>query len=85
MANKAAGVEQPLEETLLIGWLKKNYTGIEFIAKKLDYEAHDRTNQLVEAIQNLDENKNLFDQKSAVVDVWRSLIGKAIVYLKYKD
>jgi len=76
---------QPLEETLLIGWLKKNYKEIEFIDKKLDYEAHDRTKKLVEAIQNLDENKNLFDQKSAAVDVWRSLIGKAIVYLKYKD
>ena len=58
MTDKKAKVVQSLEETLLIGWLKKNYTGIEFIAKKLDYEAHDRTKKLVEAIQNLDEDKN---------------------------
>jgi len=74
-----------LEETLLIDWLKKNYKGMEFITKKLEYEAHERTEGLKASIENLDESRKLFDQKSAVVDVWRSLIGKAIVYLKYKD
>jgi hypothetical protein len=85
MMGKKAKVVQPLEETLLISWLKNNYNAIEFITEKLKYEAHDRTNKLVAAIDNLDVSKTLVEQKAAVVDVWRSLIGKAIVYLKYKD
>lgn len=85
MSTSAKRVAQPLEERLLIGWLKKNYKSIEFISKKLDFEAHKRTGKLVEAIEKLDENKPLIEQRQVAVDVWRCLIGKAIVYLKYKD
>lgn len=73
-----------LDDRNLIEWLKSNHKDIAFTAK-LAYEVHEYTENLVEAIEKLDSNRDFFRQKDEVSDVWRHLIGKAIVYLKFRD
>src|SRR4030042_333324 len=76
-----------LDEKPLIHWLKTHYLKITFMKKlpDLKYEAHERTTKLHEAIIKLDENRKLSEQPEEVMAVWRYLVGKAIVYLKYRD
>ena len=73
-----------LSDKSLIRWLKTNHNRITLI-DKLPYEIYGRTERLVDAIDNLDENKSLFEQSYKVDEIWRNLIGKAIVYLKFRD
>lgn len=73
-----------LNDSSLIGWLKKNHKGIAFTAQ-LPYEVHGRTEKLVRAIESLDTGRPLVEQKEVVAEIWRNLIGKAIVYLKFMD
>lgn len=74
-----------LNDGNLIRWLQSEHKKIPFITTKLEYEEHDRTEGLVSALERLDVNKALYRQKEVVSDLWLRLIGKAIVYLKYKD
>ncbi len=73
-----------LNDRFLIEWLKKHHEDIAFTAK-LPYEVHGRTEKLVVAIDKLDSNEELYKQKDEVAEIWRNLIGKAIVYLKSQD
>ncbi len=73
-----------LNDLTLIEWLKKNHRGIAFTAQ-LPYEAHGRGQKLVTAIDKLDSDKKLVNQPGVVAEIWRHLIGKAIVYLKSED
>ncbi|MGD0856789.1 MAG: hypothetical protein ABSA18_13435 [Dehalococcoidia bacterium] len=74
-----------LDDKILVTWLKANYKDIEFISKKLDYEMHRRTQELQDSIDALEESQDLYKQQEAVPRLWRNLLGKAIVYLKFKD
>ena len=74
-----------LEENLLVEWLKQHYKNIAFITKRLKFEVRGRTDALEIAIKNLKDNTPLVDQKEEVAELWRNLIGKAIVYLKSED
>lgn len=71
-------------DNFLIDWIKKESNNIDFIKTKIKYEAHDHSRQLSNAISNL-EDKPLHEQKGRVAEVWRHLLGKAIIYLKFKD
>lgn len=73
-----------LNDSLLVEEFKKLYRDIAFTAR-LEHEVHGRTDKLIEAIDNLESGKDLFDQKEVVAEIWRNLIGKAIVYLKWRD
>ncbi len=81
-ANK---VSYTLGEPYLVRWLKQHYADVNFIARPLPPGKHDRTNLLISAINELRDDKSLFEQKTEVAEVWRHLIGKAIVFLKYND
>lgn len=78
-------MSRPLDENLLIRWLKENFSEIKFISTPLPKEKHKRTTKLAEAIRGLDANKPLYQQKSEVANVWTNLVGKAIIYLKFND
>lgn len=73
-----------LNDRNLIEWLQKHHQEIAFTAQ-LPYEVHGRTEELVNAIEKLNSSKNLVMQQEVVAEVWRNLIGKAIVYLKSED
>lgn len=73
-----------LNDHFLIEWLKNNHKDIAF-AKRLPHEIHGRSEKLIQAIDKLDSNTDLFMQTEEVADIWRNLIGKAIVYLKSRD
>lgn len=73
-----------LDDDSLIKWLKNSHKKIVFI-KRLPYEIHERTERLVENIKKLDSDKELYAQKDRVAEIWRDLLGKAIVYLKSRD
>jgi hypothetical protein len=75
----------PLNDNKLIIWLKNNYKSIEFINKQLDVEVHARTAQLHKAIINLSSRKTLSLQRKEVIEVWRCLLGNAIIFLKSRD
>ena len=83
-AAKATKFPLTLNDKALISWLKENHHEIKFI-EKLPYEAYERTEKLLSAIDKLNPNEDLIKQPKLVADVWRNLLGKAIVYLKYKD
>jgi len=74
-----------LNDRFLIDWLKSNYQDITFITTQLAYEAHERTKKLVGTIEKLTSDEFLYKQKDEVTEIWRDLIGKAIVYLKFRD
>ncbi len=84
--SKNPSYAKELDEIELIKWLKSHYSKIAFMNahKNLKYEAHERTDRLHAAIRNLQEQK-LSEQPEYVMEVWRFLFGKAIVYLKYRD
>ena len=73
-----------LDDRVLIEWLKNHQRDIVFTAK-LAYEVHGRTEKLGEAIDKLNSDEDLYQQKDEVAEIWRDLLGKAIVYLKSKD
>jgi len=73
-----------LDDPCLIEWLKKNHKEIVF-TRALPYEIHGRAEKLVNNIGKLDSKKELYEQKGTVTEIWRALLGKAIVYLKFKD
>lgn len=73
-----------LNDRNLIEWLKGHHQDIAFTAQ-LPYEVHERTKELVQAIDKLDSDKLLVNQPDVVAELWRHLIGKAIVYLKSED
>ncbi len=74
-----------LSDKTLVSWIKKEYKNIPFISTRLSHETHERTTNLFSAIESLDEDKALYQQTSEVSEVWRNLLGKAIVFLKYSD
>jgi hypothetical protein len=79
------GPPYSLGDNILVKWLKANHKDIEFISKELTYEANKRTKELQDAIDKLDGSKALYKQQEAVSELWRNLLGKAIVFLKFKD
>lgn len=81
MAEQA---QYQLNDKFLIQWFKENYGDIAFIAK-LPYEIRGRTERLIARIKELDDNQDLFRQPDKVAEIWRDLVGKAIVYLKSCD
>jgi len=69
---------------MLIEWFQKNYKHIRF-ARMRKYDTYKRIEKLSDAIERLDPNVALFEQPGQVAEIWRNLVGKAIVYLKSKD
>jgi len=74
-----------LNDSFLIEWLQNNRQKIVFIREKLPHEIYGRTEKLVQTIKKLDSSRGLLGQKDEVAEIWRDLLGKAIVYLKWKD
>ncbi len=72
-------------DEFLINWIKSEYQKIKFIKTKVHYEAHGLTDNLIRAINSLDEKEPLYKQRGEVAEIWRYLLGKAIVYLKFTD
>lgn len=68
----------------LINWFKSNYKRIDFIIQR-KYDSYGRADKLFEAIKKLKPDKELYLQKDEVTEIWRNLVGKAIIYLKSKD
>jgi hypothetical protein len=73
-----------LDDYRLINWFKSNLKSIVFVNEKPAFEAHNRTKELLEAVDKL-RPLPLYEQKDEVAAVWRNLLGKAVVYLKSKD
>lgn len=86
MVNDNSTLSGPyvLDDYRLIDWFKNNFRSIAFVNEKLTFEAHERTKELLEAIEKL-RHLPLYEQKDEVAAVWRNLLGKAVVYLKSKD
>lgn len=83
-SSTAQSSQLQINDHILIEWFKKNYKRILF-ARMRKYDSYGRTDILSKAIERLNPDKDLFDQKNEVEDIWRNLVGKAIVYLKSKD
>lgn len=73
-----------INDRILIEWFQKNHKRIPFVRMR-KYDSYGRTDKLSEAVRKLELDKDLFSQKDEVADIWRNLVGKAIVYLKSKD
>lgn len=72
---------EQLNDGSLIEWLKANWESIPFIANSL----HGQWDELEKGIRALAPTKPLGGQRDEVMALWRSLVGRAIVFLKSKD
>lgn len=68
----------------LIRWFKDSYPQIEFIAYEPNIDNYARSEKLKADIGALKE-KPLHEQKKELLEIWKNLLGNAIVYLKSKD
>lgn len=86
--SKSPSTEQSsqlqINDRILIEWFQKNHKQIPF-AQMRKFDSYGRTEKLSEAIRNLDPGTDLYLQGDEVAEIWRNLVGKAIVYLKSKD
>ena len=68
----------------LIRWFKENYPKIDFITYKPSIDNYARSEKLQADIDAIKE-KPLHEQKKELLEIWKNLLGNAIVYLKSKD
>jgi hypothetical protein len=68
----------------LIKWFQKKYLEIEFITYEPEIDNYARSKKLQEDIKNL-KVKSLHEQKKELLEIWKNLLGNAIVYLKSQD
>jgi hypothetical protein len=69
----------------LIRWFQGNYDKIEFINIKLKYTRKDRKGKIIENVKKLSVGSPLHKQREILKDLWKYLVGSAIIYLKLKD
>ncbi len=74
-----------IDDRILIDWFKANYKDITFIRKLVYDKDERRRDKLSEHVQKLKNDEFLYQQKDVVLEIWRYLVGIAIVYLKSKD
>lgn len=69
----------------LIRWFKKNCDKIEFINEVPLYTRKDRKGKIIEYVKKLYIGSPLHKQREILKELWKYLVGSAIIYLKLKD
>lgn len=72
-------------DSRLIRWFQDNYEKIEFISKKPDYTRKNRQEKIKEKVEELLPGSQLHQQTEILKELWKYLVGSAIIYLKHKD
>ncbi len=74
-----------IDDKRLITWFKGNYDKFQYLNFKLDGVEPPQLIHLKKSIDKLEPDTKLHLQKKILLDLWKNLIGLAIVYLKSKD
>lgn len=74
-----------INDSVLITWFQDEYTNIDFINFKPAYERVNRSSRLEGLIGKLRSDKDLVEQKSLLIHIWKDLVANAIIFLKSKD
>lgn len=69
----------------LISWFKENYNKIEFISEGPKFKRKDRKGKIKENVEKLLVDLQLHKQRDILKELWKYLVGSAIIYLKLKD
>ncbi|MGD0056366.1 MAG: hypothetical protein ABSB83_00730 [Methanomassiliicoccales archaeon] len=82
-------VPQEINDKILLKWFKKNSQKIDFIDSGLEFptQVTRLDNETGQLIKGLDEEKYLHmpENMKILIDLWKTLIGDAIIFLKSKD
>ena len=75
----------PISDACLIKWLQENHNTIGYMIYTPGIDPYKRKEKISDLIQKLDSGKKLHEQKPVLLNLWKEMIGNAIVFLKSQD
>jgi len=77
--------EFPLNDFELTKWFKNEYPKFPYLNFKINGRKPIQLKELESNLKKLNENISLFRQKEILLELWKNLLGTAIVFLKSND